>query len=513
MRTGPLAAAVIALPAMTALAGLVAAGGGLDLSALTRPYVQRAIWFSAAQAFLSTLISLGCGALLALALARRHDFRGRSVFLALLSTATVLPGIVVVFAIVAIYGRAGWLGQFVGWFGIEWPVWLYGLPGILLAHAFQNIPFAARLYLHALEQTPPQHHRLAAELGMTSHAIFRHLDWPRLKAEIPGLAALVFLLCFISFAVVLALGGGPDRATLEVAIYDALRGEGDFARAATLAIVQVAIGLVLTLLIIMRRHDPAEDQESTRVVVRADRSVPFLKLTDWVILSTAALFILPPLGTLLAGVPFLLSLFNHDILKALMTSLALGGASALLATALAYAMAQGALAGHRTLYGALAYLALAMPPFALVTGLFSALRPFINVMAMGVPMIIFINAIMALPFAYRLLETPLLIAEKRHGRLAASLGLSAHDRFRFVEWPALKKPVFTAAALAAALSIGDFGVIAFFGGVDLITLPLLLYQQLGAYRMQDASATALLLTLLVFLFAFGALKARSHAQP
>lgn len=513
MRSGPLAAAVIALPAIIALAGLVAAGGGLDLSALTRPYVQRAIWFSATQAFLSTLISLICGALLALALARRHDFPGRSILLALLSTATVLPGIVVVFAIVAIYGRAGWLGHFVGWFGIELPVWLYGLPGILIAHAFQNIPFATRLYLHALERTPPQHHRLAAELGMKGRAIFRHLDWPRLKAETPGLAALVFLLCFISFAIVLALGGGPDRATLEVAIYDALRGEGDFARAATLAIIQVVIGIGLTFLVIMRRHDPAEDQGAARTTLRADRNSLSLKGFDCGIIAAAALFILPPLGTLMTGAPFLMTLLTRDILFALVTSLALGGASALLATALAYAMARGALAGHRTLYGALAYFALAMPPFALVTGLFSALRPFMNVMALGVPMIIFINAIMALPFAYRLVETPLLIAEKRHGRLAVSLGLSAQDRFRFVEWPALKKPLFTASALAAALSIGDFGVIAFFGGVDLITLPLLLYQQLGAYRMQDASATALLLTLLVFLFAFGALKARSHAQP
>ena len=37
---------------------------------------------------------------------------------------------------------------------------------------------------------------------------------------------MIFLLCFTSFAVVLALGGGPDAATLEVAIFEALRFEG-----------------------------------------------------------------------------------------------------------------------------------------------------------------------------------------------------------------------------------------------------------------------------------------------
>ena len=69
-------------------------------------------------------------------------------------------------------------------------------------YLFQNMPFAARLYLQALDATPPEHHRLAAELDMKPRDVFRHLDAPRLRAETPGLAALVFLLCFISFAIV-----------------------------------------------------------------------------------------------------------------------------------------------------------------------------------------------------------------------------------------------------------------------------------------------------------------------
>ena len=51
-----------------------------------------------------------------------------------------------------------------------------------------------------------------------------------------------------------------------------------------------------------------------------------------------------------------------------------------------------------------------------------------------------------------------------------------------------------------------------FGGSDFVTLPLMLYQQLGAYRMDEASATALLLALLVFVFALGALKETGHAH-
>jgi thiamine transport system permease protein len=214
----------------------------------------------------------------------------------------------------------------------------------------------------------------------------------------------------------------------------------------------------------------------------------------------------------MTGAFSLATLFSIDMLQAFMTSLALAAGAAFIATLLGYAMARGAIDGKRAIYSGLAYATLAMPPFAMVAGLYFALRPVANVMALGGPLIIFINALMALPFAYRLIETPLAIAHLRHGRLAQSLGMNARDRFRFVEWPLLKRPLFTAAALAAALSLGDFGVIAFFGGSDFVTLPLMLYQQLGAYRMDEAAATAFLLACLVFTFALGALRDSSHAH-
>ena len=507
-----MAALAVGLPAIVALFGLMMAGGGLDMAALKQAHVQRVIVFSAVQAFLSTTIALVAGAALALALARRTAFIGRAPFIALLSTATVLPGIVVVFAIVALYGRAGYVTDTARALGFDWGSWLYGLPGILIAHSFQNIPFAARLYLHALERTPPEHHRLAAGLGMAPFAIFRHLDWPRLKAESAGLAALIFLLCFISFAIVLALGGGPGRATLEVAIYDALRGEADFSRAATLALLQVAIGLGLTLVLAWRTAPIAEEAGTRYALIRADRTALSLRAWDIAVLTSACLFIVPPLFSLVSGAFAFATLFSADILEALLTSLLLAAGAAILATALGYAMARGAITGQRAIYGGLAYATLAMPPFAMVAGLYFALRPVANVMALGTPLIIFINALMALPFAYRLIETPLAIAHLRHGRLAQSLGMNARERFIFVEWPLLRQPLFTAGSLAAALSLGDFGVIAFFGGSDFVTLPLMLYQQLGAYRMDEAAATAFLLACLVFTFALGALRDSSHAH-
>ncbi len=106
--------------------------------------------------------------------------------------------------------------------------WVFGWPGILIAHVTLNLPFAARAYLLALEAVPAETLRNAAQLRFSGLDWLRFVDWPALKRETPGLALIVFLLCFTSFPIVVTLGGGPDRSTLEAAIYTALRIEVDF---------------------------------------------------------------------------------------------------------------------------------------------------------------------------------------------------------------------------------------------------------------------------------------------
>ena len=53
------------------------------------------------------------------------------------------------------------------------------------------------------------------------------------------------MLCFTSFTIVLALGGGPQNSTLEVAIYQAIFFEFDLPKAALFALVQFAFCFAL----------------------------------------------------------------------------------------------------------------------------------------------------------------------------------------------------------------------------------------------------------------------------
>ena len=235
---GVLAAALVVALAGFAATGLWRAVERFDLSVITAPYVLHALRFTFAQAALSTLVSVVLGALLALALARRR-FPLRGLVLRALGVSFVLPAIAAVFGIVALHGRSGFVSVALQSLGFAPASYLYGLPGIVLAHVFFNIPFAARGFLGALEAVPAAHWRLAESLTFRPRDVFARIDWPVLRRELPGLAGLIFILCATSFAIVLALGGGPQSATLEVAIFEALRFDFDINRAAVLSLVQI----------------------------------------------------------------------------------------------------------------------------------------------------------------------------------------------------------------------------------------------------------------------------------
>ena len=141
-----------------------------------------------------------------------------------------------------------------------------------------------------------------------------------------------------------------------------------------------------------------------------------------------------------------------------------------------------------TFYDLLPDALLAVPPFALTAGLFLLIQRFGDPSTAGLILLPLINGLAALPFAYRYVAPHLLTTEERYGRVAASLGLTGWSKLTIMDWPVLKRPLAAGFALAMALSFGDFGIIALFGGTELVTLPYLLYERLGAYRLDEASA-------------------------
>ena len=503
---GALALGFIAAIVVAALTGLIFADG--DPGAFGPwSYIASLVRISLIQATLSTLISLGAGAAIALALARRTSFRGRPILVAALNVATVLPAIVTVFAIVAVFGRSGWLGDIGRLVGIDTGSWVFGLEGVLIAHVFLNAPLAARVYLAALASISPEQWRLASQLGMPPRAVFCFIDMPVLIRESVGIGALIFLACFTSFAIVLGLGGGPAVSTLEVAIFEAIRFEADFRQAALLAALQIAVCLALLAPLAFFLSGHAPEAMPTRLhAIRPDVTSRGTVLIDGIVLAAAAAFILAPLATIaVSGAASIATLFEANVARALVTSLFIGIPAGLLSVVLALGLGtlsrtlrlQSGKRRAADLVDLSALLILVISPITLSAGLFVVLRSIVNPFSVAIPVIILVNSLMALPFVYRHIEPPLLLSAERFGRLSDSLGVTGSTRFRLMDWPLLKSPLIVGLTMAIALSLGDLGVAAFFGTGDLVTLPVLLLERLGAYRLSEAASVSLLLTLLV----------------
>ena len=62
------------------------------------------------------------------------------------------------------------------------------------------------------------------------------------------LFGVIFSLCFLSFAIVMALGGRPKNSTLEVAIYQYALFELNFNKAILLSFIQIVICILFVFI-------------------------------------------------------------------------------------------------------------------------------------------------------------------------------------------------------------------------------------------------------------------------
>lgn len=505
---GALALLLLASTVAVAFGALLASAPEIELATLAGDvYLRRVVVFTFWQALLSAVLSTGLAIPVARALARREGLPGRAWLLKLVALPLVVPSVVAVFGIVAVYGRSGWLNDLASLLGA--PRWqnLYGLSGILIAHVFFNLPLAVRLLLPLWSALPGETWRLAAQLDMRSGAIWRLIEWPLLRQALPGVAGLVFMLCFTSFAVVLTLGGGPAASTVEVAIYQALRFEFDPARAVFLALLELTCCALLVGL--GQRFVMGMPSEITpgRAHARPDLGGRAGQVADALLIVAATVFVALPLAAVaVAGLSGpLVRVLRDDLFWACaLRSLAIASCAAPLALAIGWSLlamcrrlrlrhARSGWADGVELSGSLV---IVVPPIVLGTGFFVLLSPHVDVYRAGPPLVVLVNALMGVPYVLRVLGPVHRQMSARYERLSENLGLRGLPRLRLVELPLLRRPLGLALGLCAAISVGDLGVIALFGTRDNATLPLLLYQKMASYRMDEAAVIALLLIVL-----------------
>src|ERR1700754_2293818 len=125
-RIGLILAALIVAAILADYAALLWGATATDFASLAADtYLHRVIVFTFLQATLSALLSLGGAILAARALARQTDFSGRGLILQFCALPMVIPAVAVIFGVVAVYGRSGYLAHLAADLGSGWKPSIY----------------------------------------------------------------------------------------------------------------------------------------------------------------------------------------------------------------------------------------------------------------------------------------------------------------------------------------------------------------------------------------------------
>jgi thiamine transport system permease protein len=122
-----------------------------------------------------------------------------------------------------------------------------GILGVSIVHGFMYAGVVAITFVHLTQYKArgllEVSYLMGAGFRKTAIELFKMMKWDFLSVLI-----LVFSVCFTSFSVPVALGGGKGT-TLEILIYEKMKITGDWSQALVLAFIQMAIVALFSLLI------------------------------------------------------------------------------------------------------------------------------------------------------------------------------------------------------------------------------------------------------------------------
>jgi thiamine transport system permease protein len=494
---------LLLLPSAGAFWGLTQQkGGGLDLALLGDPYLQQIIGFTLKQALLSAALSTAIALPIAWCVFKRPDTRFKAAFLWGCLLCFIAPTLVVVTGLVALLGRSGYVTTWFSELGMDgWN--LYGLSGILLAHLFLNVPFAIRTFYAQLNTLPDTSLMLSRQLKLSTWVHFKRIEWPALQAVLGPVFGFIFILCFNSFAVVLALGGGPKSTTLEVAIYQALKYDFNIPEALLLSWCQLVIAGGLYFVFTRKESIHRQSMERPTPFRHLRYATGSLGVLCFWVLALVALVWTLPFWSLLPGLSaFLKASSLERLIPPTLITLSLGLASALISVFLAYLALKPirrALLGGKTRYAqGLSWLAshsLFVPAMVLSVGIFIALLGTIDLERYGLVVIALLNGFLLMPFALQRLKPALCLYDQQNHALVTSLKLPPRKAMR-LEWLYAKSTIKNTFGFVMVLAMGDVALFAIFGPSGSTSLPWLIYSLAGSYQIAAASGAALILLVL-----------------
>jgi len=489
---------------------------------LSDPYFQNVARFTVFQAALSTLASVALGLIWAFVLVHYH-FPFKRVAQALGIVPFVLPTVSLALGFILVYGREGFLNTALAWLGLGELRLLYSLPAIVLAHAFYNAPIVARTTHAAWERIDPGYEESAHSLGAGGLRTFVSVTLPLLLPGILTGAALAFIYSFLSFPLVLILGGAVRFDSLEVAIYTETVVNRNVAFGSAIALIQAILSLGFTTGYLMLERRFAQRLETVRARSTAPlfaRHKSIRRWGLWLILAVGLMFFVSPIVAVVAHSfqslhgewtldgyrAVFAGKFNATVgsapLAAVGNSLGFALATMLLTLALGLPLALAVARGRVLWLNTAAMAPLSISSVALGFGLLRAFgQPPLGELPRGLA-VVMAHTLLALPFVVRALVPMVRGLDPTLSDAARSLGASARRVFLDIELPLLRTAIMVGLAFAFAISMGEVSATLLLAGPGQKTMPLAIYRFMSDRQFYSAASAMSALLMLTTASAF-----------
>ena len=488
----------------------------LIFTTLSDEGVISSIIFSFWQALLSAVLSVLIGFPIAYIIAK-YDFRGKNLATALMSTPFVLPTIVVSYAFIILYSDFGIITRLLRIIGIN-IVLGKGIIGILLAHIFYNSPLSALIIAGLWRRIGRETEEVSAVYSKSKVLNFFRITLPLLMPGILLAFILSFLFCFLSFEIVLILGGGYYR-TIEVEIFTLYNALFKINEATALAFIQLIL-IALFLLIYLIISEKIPRGEKTEVMVEKsfseEQKLKKILLIFYLIIYLA-FQILPIVIIILSGfynpvtgqftmeglTNLLSTKYNIYLgappIMAPINSLIYSASTAIIVTILSIISAR-VLYERRAIsigYGLLMFAPMATSRITLALSYILAFGKF-GLLENPTFLIISLHILIAYPFATRIMINGYLRIEREIREASLVFG-NPKLRLIKIELPLLKSSIIAALIISLATSLGEFAASNLLARGRYATLTIFLYLMIGGRRFVSAGAAAFLLTFITII--------------
>ena len=220
--------------------------------ALTTPAAQHALYLSVLVTAIAVPVNVVFGVVAGIALARRRMPAPRLVDL-LINLPFAMSPVVIGLALFTLYGRGGWVGDWLAAHGLQV---LFSIPGLVLATAFVCLPFVVREIVPVVEEIGAEQEQAAATLGANGWTTFWRITLPALRWALAYGVVLSTARALGEFGAVSIVSGDivGQTQTLPLLVDERFRNfdaTGAYSAGFALAVISV---LVLTAMTVLSRR-------------------------------------------------------------------------------------------------------------------------------------------------------------------------------------------------------------------------------------------------------------------